>query len=102
MEYQYHLNLIGIKLKLEILSEHTSGVGAAYHWYGNILNNKINSIVFVVKRINNKELVYQSFSGIEFNLKVYLEPLNDGTKIDFTLNYLKPSPRSYESTNTLF
>ncbi len=95
---QYHLSLIDIKLKLEILSEHTSGVGAAYHWYGNILDNKINSIVFVVKRIENKEILYQSFSGINLNIILHLKRLNDGTKIDFTLNYLEPSSWSYDSS----
>ena len=100
---QYHLNLIGIKLKLEILSENPTGVGATYHWYGDALDQKINSIMFVVKRVNNKEILYQSHSGLQFNIILHLTPLNDSTKIDFTLNYLKPSSWSYESSpNSLF
>ena len=98
---QYHLNLIGIKLKLEILSENPTGVGAAYHWYGDTLDQKINSIMFVVKRVNNKEILYQSHSGLQFNIILHLGPLKDGTKIDFTLNYLEPSSWSYASSPKL-
>ena len=60
---QYHLKLVGIKLKLEILSEHTSGVGAAYHWYGNILNNKINFIMFVVNELIIRSLYINHSQG---------------------------------------
>jgi len=95
---KYHLNLIGVKLKLEILSENIIGVGAAYHWYGDMLDKKINSIMFVVKRVNNKEIIYQSHSGLQFNIILHLTPLNNSTKIDFTLNYLKPSSWSYDSS----
>ncbi|MFW9973528.1 MAG: hypothetical protein ACFFDF_25320 [Candidatus Odinarchaeota archaeon] len=100
---QYNLNLIGIKLNLEILSENSNGVGAAYRWYGNVSDVAINFILFVVKRVNNKALIFQTYSGIELNMILYLEPLDDSTKIDFTLNYLKPSSWSFQSSpNSLF
>ncbi|MFX1420553.1 MAG: hypothetical protein ACFE9N_16775 [Promethearchaeota archaeon] len=99
---QYHLSQIGIKLNLDIISENTFGVGATYHWYGNVLGTSIDSIVLIIKRINNKQIVCQSLSGFEFNVFLYFDAINDVTAIDLTLNYLEPSDWSYNSTNSLF
>jgi len=78
---KYHLSVSGINLNLEVLSENAIGIGAAYHWYGEILGVEVDFTEILVKRISNKRIHYQSFSGFDHNIILRLEPINKGTKI---------------------
>lgn len=87
---------MGVKLRLETLSENFTGVGATHRWHGKAVGLKIDYTTVVEKWTMNKERASHTI-GIPrmvimsgFNMRWTLVPGNGGTRIEIDFEYSLP------------
>jgi len=87
---------MGVKLKLEILSENRTGVGALHRWHGKAMGLKVDYTTVVADWVRHREKVYHTvcdpkmviMSG--FDMRWTLDPTDRGTRITIDFGYRPP------------
>lgn len=88
--------LMGGRLHLERVSEHSTGMGAPYRWHGKVLGLKVDFAEVVTKRILNKEKVWRTIEGAriiimsQYEMRLSLSATDTGTLVTFRIDYELP------------
>lgn len=87
---------MGVKLQVERLSEHDTGVGATYRWYGKAFGLNVDYTTVVRHWVPNHEKAYETMGRARmiimsgFRMRWSLVPVVTGTKIAIDLEYGRP------------
>ena len=97
MEGKRTMPMMGGKLHHELVSSHSTGVGATYHWYGKVMKMTIDFKETVTKWVENKQKVWSTLEDAKiiimssYEMRLNLTPTENGTKVNFEIYYELPS-----------
>ncbi|WP_276363817.1 SRPBCC family protein [Daejeonella sp. H1SJ63] len=105
---QSSMMMMGSKLKLEQLSTHSSGVGAKYRWYGNMMGMPLDFTEVVTQwqppllkaweTFGNAKIIIMSWYRMWFEIL----PNEKGSIVKLSISYLPPKDWFYKILSFLF
>ena len=88
--------MMGSKLKLEKLSENTSGIGASYRWYGKMMGMTMDFSETVTKWEQNKFKEWETIGTAKiiimswYRMWFEISPAENGTLAKISISYIPP------------